>query len=86
MQKRTATKQHPRKSQDVRKDFPLYAHGNGQWCKTIRRNEHDFGPRDEVVFTGGGVSLPTRVFASRPEATPEYHCGGKGAEPVGKAQ
>ena len=51
MQKRTATKQHPRKSQDVRKDFPLYAHGNGQWCKTIRRNEHDFGPRDDPSST-----------------------------------
>jgi hypothetical protein len=44
MQKRAATKQRPLKGQDVRKDFPLYAHGNGQWCKTIRGNKHYFGP------------------------------------------
>jgi hypothetical protein len=47
MQKRTATKQRPEKGRDVRKDFPLYAHGNGQWAKTIRGNKHYFGPWDD---------------------------------------
>lgn len=37
-------------------------------------------------FNGGGVSPPKRGFASRPEATSECHCGGKGADPVGQAE
>ncbi len=44
MQKQTATKQRPLKGKDVRKDFPLYAHANGQWCKTIRGRKCYFGP------------------------------------------
>lgn len=33
----------PQKGVDVRKDFPLYAHANGQWAKTIRGRKYFFG-------------------------------------------
>ena len=37
------TKVRPQKGVDVRKDFPLYAHANGQWAKTIRGRKYFFG-------------------------------------------
>ena len=47
MKRSTATKTRPQKGKDVRKDFPLYAHANGQWCKTIRARKYYFGPWDD---------------------------------------
>ena len=29
------------------KGFPLYAHSNGQWCKTFKGEKHYFGPWDD---------------------------------------
>ncbi len=36
----------PRKPEKPRPDFPLYAHGNGQWAKKIKGRTHFFGVHD----------------------------------------
>lgn len=41
---RNSTRRRPRKP---RKDFPLYAHANGQWCKQINGTKYYFGTWDD---------------------------------------
>jgi hypothetical protein len=35
------------KPRKPRKNFPLTAHGNGQWCKKINKKLHYFGPWED---------------------------------------
>jgi len=67
LQQHTAIKQRPLKG----KDFPLYAHTNGLWCKTIRGRKCDFSPWNDSSpaateylrqkeYLQAGVTPPTK--------------------------
>lgn len=46
-------------------DFPLYKHGNGQWCKSIRGKKHYFGTDQEEALAKY-VEERDYLFAGKP--------------------
>ena len=41
---KNTTKKRGRKPAKPSRDFPLFAHDNGQWCKKVKGKQHHFGP------------------------------------------